>query len=165
MSVVAIKVTSDSIEIAADSIGVQGTTQEKDPGNKIFKIREGLILGSCGTSAMGLLMREHLTFHEPKENTLWGWLACVKAFIKNCKELGTDLDPDSNAFLVICDGRAWYSYGLHVKEVTTFHAIGAGADFALTALHLGQNATQAVNVACELCTQCERPITLFTLPK
>jgi ATP-dependent protease HslVU (ClpYQ) peptidase subunit len=165
MSVVAVKVTPDHIEIAADSIGVQGTTQEKDPGNKLFKIKPNLVLGSCGTSAMGLLMFEHLTFFAPAENTLWGWLGCVKDFIQKCKKLDTNLDPDSNAFFVVCDDKVWYSYGLHVKEITTYHAIGAGMDFALAALYLGHGATKAVEVSCELCTQCEMPINTIFVPK
>lgn len=165
MSIVAVRINETSIEIAADSITVSGTTQERDPNSKLFKIKEGLILGCCGTSAMGLLMLEHLTFNAPTENTLWGWLGCIKDFHKKCKALETDLSPDGNVFVVVMDGKVWYAYGLHVKEITTYQAIGAGSDFAIAALYLGRSASEACAVACELCTLCEPPITAFIVPR
>jgi ATP-dependent protease HslVU (ClpYQ) peptidase subunit len=42
-------------------------------------------------------------------------------------------------------------------------AVGAGADMAMTLMHIGYSAERAVEVVCEINTTCELPLTKFSI--
>jgi ATP-dependent protease HslVU (ClpYQ) peptidase subunit len=63
-----------------------------------------------------------------------------------------------NKVFVVCDD-------LFIREIKDFYAIGAGRDYTLTALHLGKDVKEAIDVACELSIYCEKPINVINIPK
>ena len=162
MSVVAVKKYRDHIQIAADSIDIWGTTQEKDPKAKLFTLSGDCILGCAGSSATALLVRHILLMHPPIENTSFGLLQTVKTMYEKCRQYNLNLEDSS--FLLVWRNRVWRIVGLDIKEVEHFDAIGKGRDFALAALHLRHTPEEACNVACELSTQCEGPVVTQRLP-
>lgn len=161
MSVVAIKVYTDVINIVADSIGVWGDTKTINE-EKLRRLSPDLIVGYTGQSSIGTLMWNFLNC--PLVNTENGWLKVAMDFRSHCEASG--LNMFENSFLIIYKGKAWRMNGLHVSQIKPgqFDAIGAGRAYALTALYLGYSAKVAVETACGLCTQCALPVVSMETP-
>ena len=61
----------------------------------------------------------------------------------------------SNHYLIAFENKLFEVFpGGDVSQVSKFSAIGAGADFALAALHLGHNVIESVEVAKKLSVWC-----------
>ena len=157
MSVVAIKKVGKKFEMAADSIIVSGWTQGKEPNGKMWKIGD-LAAGSVGKAALAGLFREYIENHKPKTNNEWGWINHMAEFMKYANAIDNAFKMEDNDFLVAWKGKAFLLCGTFVQEVKKYHAIGAGMDFALAALHLGHSAKEACEIACELSVFCEKPV-------
>ncbi|WP_107357265.1 hypothetical protein [Rhodopseudomonas palustris] len=158
MSVVAVKKTGRGVfEIAADSIRISGwQTQEKDKNAKLYDLGD-VVFGTAGTCSVAGIFREFVENHKPKTNNEYGWTNLFAEFAKYMKEISSDLKQE-NAFLIVYRKRCWLVSGFYVREIKDFYAVGAGADFALAALHLGHGARRAVEIACDLSVYCERPV-------
>lgn len=77
------------------------------------------------------------------------WMRAVKA------EKESLADPEEGApdgsLLVVIGGKIFtVGFDFAVTPVEDFAAIGSGSDFAITAMHLGKNPKQAVEIAAEL---------------
>lgn len=111
---------------------------------KIFKRNDGWLMGCTGESdRVSELTQWFLTGAQPD------------MFPASCR---TDSD---NRLLVIDNEGKVYLYirapvPMEVKE--PFFAIGCGCDFALTAMHLGKNAVEAVEITCELDIHCGKGV-------
>ena len=55
--------------------------------------------------------------------------------------------------------------GFFIKEVTDYTSIGAGMDFALSALYLGNSVKDSIKAACHLSVYCEEPINIIEVEK
>jgi ATP-dependent protease HslVU (ClpYQ) peptidase subunit len=55
--------------------------------------------------------------------------------------------------------------GFFIKEVTEYTSIGAGMDFALSALYLGKSVKDSIKAACHLSVYCEEPINIIEVEK
>ena len=77
------------------------------------------------------------------------------------KKEKTEVGGISNGYIICLDNTAYYIQNYLVERITTFEAIGAGMDFALTAMALGHSAKEAVQVAIDLSVYCEAPIIEF----
>lgn len=75
------------------------------------------------------------------------------------------LTDDFENLMLVRDGRIWLYERGHVpfEMESDFYAIGSGAPYAMTAMHLGQTAIQAVLTACALNTGCGNGIDTLTL--
>lgn len=164
MSVVALKVEKDKIRIASDSIRVYGATQEKDKAAKLIKVND-IIIGQSGQSRDVQYMSIFAQSHQPKEATEDYVLQFVVEFVEWCKKKDPGYNMNSD-FFIIYRGKAFFiSSDFFQREITTYYAIGAGADYALAALYLGQEVEKAVETACELSIYCEPPINLMEVKK
>lgn len=158
MSVVCVKVAKKAVEIASDSIMVQGWTQSKGNNSyaKLFSVN-GMTIGSVGYAEEGSLMQVFCMTHQPEAATESAILQFLSAFsewtYKSMNKRGID-----NSYILVFQDKVFEIEGFFVQEITTFTAIGAGKDFALTALHLGHDVKKAVAIACELSVYCEPPI-------
>jgi len=163
MSVVAVRVTNDEIIIGADSILVTGYTQTKDKAAKLFETN-GLIVGDVGFAQEGSLFFLYCQTRKPTAPTE---LAVVEFMVEFGKWKDTKGDELSiqNSYILIFEEKAFIVEGLFVKEITDFTAIGAGMDYALSALYLGETVERAIEVACELSIYCERPINIKKVKK
>lgn len=161
MSVVAVRIYPDRYEIAADSIRTRGWTQQKiDPKGfaKLFEVN-GLILGGVGLSEETGLLYLYMKGHRPcpNEDSL---LEFFSEFAK-WKHEKTDKRDIENEYLIGFDSCVFVVQRYYAKKVINFDAIGAGMDFALSALYLGHSPVKAVETAIELSVFCEGPIIQF----
>lgn len=160
MSIIAIRRTDTGFEIASDSIGVWGNTQVKD-AEKLWQISGDLIFGSVGQSSLGTVMKDFISVNDLPENAERGWLRFALQLHLVARKY--DLKSEDNSFIIVYKSEAWMLNGLHVARINKYEAVGAGRDYALAALHLGFSALEACEVACDLCTQCERPIKVLSI--
>ena len=159
MSVVACKVTEHNIEIAADSITVRGYTQSRGQNTnhcKLFEIND-MVIGSVGTAEETSLFRLFAATRRPAGASEYAILEFLSEF-SEWKEKKINQAEITNGYIVIFEGKAFALDQWLVEEILTYEAIGAGMDFALTALYLGHSAFKAVETAIELSIFCEAPV-------
>lgn len=166
MSVVACRVYEDRIEIAADSITVRGWTQTKNENFKHAKLIQvnGLTIGGAGLTEEIALMQIFAETHKPKSATPDDLITFLSEF-SDWKKSRTENGAIRIEGLIAFDGKVFESNGYLVREVATYAAIGAGSDYALSAMYLGHSPEKAVETACELSIYCEKPIVKFTVRK
>lgn len=163
MSVVAVKVTNKKITIGADSIIAFGWTQEKD---KLAKLEEvnGMIIGSVGTAQEGALFRVFCRTRKPRAadvESIVDFMSDFQDWLKN----KIDDSTVENGYILVFDKKVFNIEGFYVKEITDYTAIGAGMDFALAALYLGNSVKDSIKAACHLSVYCEEPINMFEIEK
>ena len=163
MSVVAVKIKKDKIVIGADSILVSGWTQEKD---KLAKLNEvnGMVIGDVGDAQEGGLFLVYCKTRKPREASVDALVEFMSEFQDwmNNKIGETKL---TNQYVIVLDGKAFMMEGFFIKEVTDYTAIGAGMDFALSALYLGNSVKEAIKASCHLSVYCEEPINIIEITK
>ena len=163
MSVVAVKVKKNKIIIGADSILVSGWTQEKDKLAKLNKVN-GMVIGDVGDAQEGGLFLLYCKTRKPRE-------ASVDALIEFMSEFQDWLNNKigesklENQYVIVFDGKAFVMEGFFIKEVTDYTAIGAGMDFALSALYLGNSVQDSIKAACHLSVYCEEPVNIIEVEK
>lgn len=162
MSVVAVRIYDEKIEVAADSIMVRGWTQT----NKYSKLHfiNDMYIGTSGLAEEGSLFRIYCTTRKPEQATEGAIITFFSEFA-DWKNNRTGSSSLQNEYIFIYSGKVFEIQHFHIQEIKDFTAIGAGMDFALAALHLGHKADEAVAVACALSVYCEEPIDLFTINK
>lgn len=163
MSVVAVKVSKNKITIGADSILVSGWTQEKDKLAKLNEIN-GMIIGDVGDAQEGALFLIYCKTRKPRE-------ASVEALVEFMSEfqdwMSNKIDETklNNQYIIVLDKKAFMMEGFFIKEVTDYTAIGAGMDYALSALYLGNSVNDSIKAACHLSIYCEEPINIMEVEK
>jgi ATP-dependent protease HslVU (ClpYQ) peptidase subunit len=163
MSVVAVKVEKNKIIIGADSILVNGNTQEKDKMAKLFK-NEWMIVGDVGEAQEGALFQIFSKTRKPRESSVEGITEYLFDFFTWKKEK-TDSTELNNHYIIIFEKKAFLVEGFYVKEINDYYAIGAGMDFALAALYLGSTVEDAIKTSCHLSILCEEPVNLIEVKK
>jgi ATP-dependent protease HslVU (ClpYQ) peptidase subunit len=163
MSVVAVKVKKNKIIIGADSILVSGWTQEKDKLAKLNKVN-GMVIGDVGDAQEGGLFLLYCKTRKPRE-------ASVDALIEFMSEFQDWLNNKigesklENQYVIVFGEKAFVMEGFFIKEVTDYTAIGAGMDFALSALYLGNSVQDSIKAACHLSVYCEEPVNIIEVEK
>lgn len=163
MSVVAVRVEKNKITIGADSILVNGHTQEKDRGAKLF-YNEWLVCGDVGEAQEGALFQIFSKTRKPREASVEAMTEYLFDFY-SWKREKTDSDSLENSYIIVFNKKAFLIEGFYVKEVTDYAAIGAGMDFALAALYLGSSVEDAIKTACHLSILCEEPTNILEIKK
>ena len=163
MSVVAVKVTKNKITIGADSILVSGWTQEKDKLAKLNKAN-GMIIGDVGDAEEGALFLLFCKTRKPRESSVDALVEFMSEF-QDWMNNKTGESKLSNQYIVIIEKKAFMIEGFFIKEVTDYTAIGAGMDFALSALYLGNSVKESIKAACHLSVYCEGPINIIEVEK
>ena len=163
MSVVAVKVTKNKITIGADSILVSGWTQEKDKLAKLNKAN-GIIIGDVGDAEEGALFLLFCKTRKPREASVDALVEFMSEF-QDWMNNKTGESKLSNQYILIIEKKAFMIEGFFIKEVTDYTAIGAGMDFALSALYLGNSVKESIKAACHLSVYCEEPINIIEVEK
>lgn len=163
MSVVAVKVTKNKITIGADSILVSGWTQEKDKLAKLNKAN-GMIIGDVGDAEEGALFLLFCKTRKPREASVDAIVEFMSEF-QDWMNNKTGESKLSNQYILIIEKKAFMIEGFFIKEVTDYTAIGAGMDFALSALYLGNSVKESIKAACHLSVYCEEPINIMEVEK
>jgi len=163
MSVVAIRVTKNKITIGADSIIVSGWTQEKDKLAKLNEIN-GMIIGDVGDAQEGGLFLLFCKTRKPREASS----DALIEFMSDFQDWMNDKIGEvklNNQYIIVLEGKAFVMEGFYIKEVTDYTAIGAGMDFALSALYLGNSVEESIKASCHLSVYCEEPINIIEIEK
>ena len=168
MSVVAVKVYKDKIVMSADSIIVSGW-QDKTPvgNNKLFEVNN-MIIGSAGDAQELTHMYLFAENHSPLDMTERGVIKFMNEFrLWRIAEFGVSSEKQvSNDYLIASKGKVFLCNGVcYIGEVKDFYAIGAGEDYAKSALYLGHSPAEAVKVACALSCYVDEPIITKSIPK
>jgi ATP-dependent protease HslVU (ClpYQ) peptidase subunit len=160
MTVIVGKKTPTGIELVADSMVAAGHLIKSDktmPVNKLFQVN-GLGIGVTGRSRDSALLNIFSRNHKPATATTEGVVDFLFEFAAWVQSKSDQWECEFSA-LIAFEGKLFQAYDLlDVCEVPEFEAIGAGEDFAITALHLGKTAREAVQIACELSPWCRDPI-------
>lgn len=160
MSVIAARVYTDRITVAADSILTNGWAKRNQNFSKIANIN-GMIVGATGTAAEASLMWHYMETHRPAAPTEKEVLNFIVEFANWKGRFGIGGCVE-NTYLVAFDNHLFEVAQMFVHEIKDYIAVGAGEDFANAALYLGHSPREAVKVACDLsCFVCE-PIVEFT---
>ena len=164
MSVVAVKVNKNNIEIASDSIIVRGYSKRTDRNfHKLVKIND-IIVGAVGDAEEASLFINFCELHnikEPNETSILNFMVEFMTWKTGISEhYGLD-----NEYIIVYGGKVFSVNNLLVEEVTNYEAIGAGEDFATAALYLGHSAKEAVKVACDLCCWVAEPIIDYVIKR
>lgn len=163
MSVVAVKVTKNKIIIGADSIIAYGWTQEKDKLSKLEEVN-GMVVGTVGVAEEGSLFRVYCRTRKPRsadDESIIDFLSDFQDWMRN-KIDKTEIEND---YIIVYKKKVFLINGFYVKEVVDYTAIGAGMDFALSALYLGNSVEESIKAACHLSVYCEEPINIITIDK
>ena len=160
MSVIACKVSDDLITVASDSIIVSGNTKYTTNMQKLIEI-DNMVVGGIGTCEESFLFFEFLKINKPEKNTKLEMLELMASFASWKKKITEKFEPE-NAYILVFDEKVYALERFFVKEIKDFWAIGAGQDYALTALALGHSAIEAVEIACRFSCYCEGPVIVRT---
>lgn len=163
MSVVAVKVEKDKITIGADSILVSGWTQEKDKLAKLNKVND-MVIGDVGDAQEGALFLMYCKTRKPREASVEALVEFMSEF-QDWMAKKVDVTKLGNQYVIILDGKAFMMEGFFIKEVTDYTAIGAGMDYSLAALYLGNSVKESIKAACHLSIYCEEPINIMEIKK
>jgi len=163
MSVVAVRIEKNKIIIGADSILVNGYTQEKDKLAKLFQ-NDFMVVGDVGQAQEGALFQIYTKTRKPREASIEGITEFLFEFYQWKKEK-TESTELTNDYIIVFEGKAFLVEGFYVKEIKEYMAIGAGMDFALAALYLGSSVHDAIKTACHLSILCEEPINIIEINK
>ena len=163
MSIVACKVHDDKIVVGSDSILVRGWT--KDKFAKLQEVND-LVIGGVGLAEdIALLMlfcstrRPALPANQTTMLNFW------VEFLDWRKGRLDKYGMDTAEFIIIFGKKVFRIHGLFIMEIEDFDAIGAGMEYALTALHLDKDIPEAIEIACELSVYCERPVKVIEVPR
>lgn len=163
MTTIAAKATNGKVKIAWDSQATSGSSATYGI-NKVVKINDQFAIGVAGYARYAnILHRASVNKIHPFDLSQpdfdgYGWLLdeAVPAWMKAVKK-EIDNTPDSEGeapygSVLVALGSRIYTVGwdFAVVPVDGYGAIGSGSDFAITAMHLGKTAKQAVEIATEL---------------
>lgn len=160
MSVIAVKIDSDKITVASDSIIIKDDLKRTN-FQKLHDF-EHMIVGGCGSAEELSLFFEFAKRSKEKLTSVYAVQEFMDKF-SNCKRAYTDDNKINNAYIIIYDKHVYEVDGMFVQEITDYTAIGEGEAYALAALHLGHSVEEAVQVACDLCCYVSEPIVKFTV--
>lgn len=163
MSVVAVKITKNKIIVGADSILVSGWTQEKDKLAKLNKVND-MIIGDVGDAQEGGLFLLYCKTRKPKDASVDSLMEFISEFQTWMTSKTTETKLH-NQYIIVLGGKAFIMEGFFIKEITEYTAIGAGMDFALSALYLGNSVKESIKAACHLSVFCEEPINIIEAKK
>ena len=165
MSCVAVKITEDKIEFAADSIAVINSTNiSKAVGaRKLEKINDMIIGGSGYVSEIESLF-VYAESHQPFDKSIRAMREFFYEFSTWKQSKGQKFDTDSD-FIIAYKGKVFSLFGSALTEIKQYSAIGAGYQYALAALYLGHTAKEAVKVSCVLDCFVAEPIVNICMDK
>ena len=163
MSVIAARVLYDRVLIAADSILLKEELKRTTNFTKLRQINN-MIIGGCGSAEELSLMFLFAEKDCPVDSTIKDVTEFLYRFA-HYKETCVDKFELNNCYLIVYKGHLFETDGLFVQEIQDYTAIGEGEPYALTALHLGQDPPDAIDVACDLCCCVARPIIYFSMSK
>jgi ATP-dependent protease HslVU (ClpYQ) peptidase subunit len=163
MSIVACKVTKDTIYLAADTQLTHGN--EKRWGLKYKKIRRvaGLVVCSVGACSEADLFCKYIEEHEfphyKKDIPIFmaDFFKYKESFHDKMKTKDEE-DISECTFLVVFKNNVYLIADLFVAKVRDFIAIGSGEGYAIGAMAMGATVQKAVEITCKYVCACGLPV-------
>jgi len=162
MTVIAARKTDKGVEISWDSFC--GDTYRKGKVDRLSNLDKkidgnnfkALICGSASSGSLLKFFSKHNGIESATEMDILGYLIRFKEWCRE-KLPAPDLNMD---MIIIMDGKIFEvdADQLVVFENTEFISMGAGQQYAATALHLGHTAEDACKIACQLSNHCLEPV-------
>lgn len=153
MTVIAVKKYKDKFVVAADTMTVYGDLKKNHIfGSKIQNIGYNVTVALSGYVKHFEALR---TFHRDNPLTakditeFYDWIHSYYDFISD--KIG---DDETCGLLFILNKKIFYAGGSEIHEITTDFGLGAGDTIAITAMHLGKTAQEAVQAAIDLNAFC-----------
>lgn len=164
MSVCAVKITKEKIEISCDSQITCDTTISSSffETTKMFE-KNGVIVAGTGTIREINLLKifmERTLIGEPTEENILHFMFEFQQFKQ---QFGLNFDLECQ-FIFVVGNKAFSVIQGEVLEIPSFYAIGSGQAYAQAALYLGHNTEDSVKVACGLDLYCHEPVKTLTVP-
>ena len=165
MSVVATVITENAIYLGADSAVTYGEhTQISHPSSKVF-VEGDIIVGGVGDPDHVTLFRTFLQENPPQEPTLIELVEMFQDFRQYVSDHGTSIQDQvgnyKSQFHLIMNGTAWVIDGYFIRQIESYEAVGEGEDYARSALYLGHDIVDALDVACKFNIFCEYPLWIY----
>lgn len=160
MSVIAAKVYDNYIEICADSIIMNEDGTKRTNFAKLRNINN-MIVGGCGDAEELCLFFNYVETYAVPEATETSILDYMNRF-SSFKLSYTNESELRNIYVIAVEGHLFEVDNKFVQEVYDITACGRGMPYALTALHLGHSAEEAVSVTCDLCCYTSGPVVKYT---
>ena len=158
MSVVAVKVESDKITIAADSIIIKEDLK-KTNFKKLYRFKD-IIVAGCGSAEELSLFFKFAKNFSPPSCDIDGISDYMQTFANVLEDCYNDRKIN-NDYIIIYKGHVYEVEGMFVQEITDYTAIGEGEPYALAALYLGHDVVDAVKAACKFSCFVSEPIVSF----
>ena len=162
MSVVAARRYPEELVFASDSIRVSGAFRRENTRvagheqGKLFQVND-LVIGSVGLVMELSFMQIFARNHKPAAPTTESVLDFMLEFYRWSKAKDESFNR-INDYLIGTEGEIFrVCDGYLVEKINEFAAIGAGEDFALTAMYLDKTPEEAINISNELCVYCAGP--------
>lgn len=169
MSVVAIKIYKDRIELGSDS-QVSSYYMYKDDVQKRYGIgkivkENDVYLGGVGDLSEISLAKLFLKKTKPggsREDDILEWLV---SFYEYCRSKNGDFRP-FNQWIMVFKDRAFLIYpDFSIFSISDYEAIGCGMSEAKPILAIGRDIREAIAMACKLDLYCNKPIKIYSIPK
>jgi len=170
MSVIAVKVYDDKIEIAADSQAtVADDTYKVVLGRKDSKlfVSDNIILGAAGEYENISMLKTFLKINPQDIHSVEDVYEFLKIFRKWEREIkGTEVNNDQS-FILVTNGKAFYINCFEVQEVEAHMSIGTGGRISTTVMNYNpkESAENAVKQAIKEDIYCGGPIICYTMDK
>lgn len=175
MSVIAVRITENTIEIAGDSQTSWGNhklpkqdvsdAQTKAYG-KIWQTN-GMTFGCAGSCAHIGLLQIFAKTHKPKEmekDFIMDWFMEFREWLNSKAKIGWN-ELCLHA-IIIDKGRAFTFYDfMDINEIKSFDSVGSGMWLAIGAMEIGANVEDAVRVASKYDKGCGGETTKLSIPK
>jgi hypothetical protein len=162
VSVLACKIYDDGFVMGSDSITCRGEFMDVGRELKFTKMFEvnDTVVGSSGTAEEIAMLRLFMETHKISEVSEKAVFNFINEFVswKNVKTSKFCLD---NWYLIGMENKVYYIENFFVSEVKEHTAIGAGFEYALTALYLGHDVYDSLAAAAELSIWCSQPIKII----
>lgn len=161
MTAIAVKIYEDEIVMACDSM-VSDTEFgiRNDSTKKIFK-HKNVLIGACGDSVYIWLFINNLnelkTPLSIKTITKWVQKVMNKLSSGQYPGLKNINSQDACSFILAGNNKVFEVEGYDISEITDYTAIGAGWAHSITALDMGADPEEAVEMACKRSTLCGPP--------
>ncbi len=169
MSVVAARRYGEELFFAADSIRIAGGYRQEHARvagheqGKLFEIN-GMVIGSVGRIMELSFMQIFARNHKPAATTAESVLDFMLEFYRWAKSKDESFGRH-NEYLIGIEREIFrVSESYLVEKINEFAAIGAGEDFALTAMYLDKTPEEAVDISNELCIYCSSPTHVVRVP-
>ena len=168
MSVVAVKIYKDRIEMGCDSQVTYGEYKEdiqKRYGlGKILDINS-MLIGYVGFLGEGQRMMLYAMKTKPAGNRISDIIEWFLGFVDDCKKKDFEFKPFNNWILVYRQKVFQISDDLDVFEVKNYCAMGCGKFHAIPLLEMGMSIREAIEMSCKLDIYCSKPVKIYSVSK